>query len=237
MIILEWDTKSLCCQRPPLHMTQKVLRQLKPLHTTKRGEIILLMFVSFKVSWLISISCLTFISVSVSMDHKDFASGLQLLWNQITAMFMKKYLYSIRNYIFIIVQIIIPALFVAITILDDVAGFSFDDNNLPALTISLNQYKETVTTVQQGSITSGSIIEGIFTTFGRLVNEHSTLRITTNDFQDEILDNYRSSIYETNLKYMIGATFSPSEIKAWFNNEAYHTAPLAVNTINNAILR
>lgn len=172
------------------------------------------------------------------MDYKRFVSGPQLQWSQITAMAIKKFLYTIRNYILLLIQFVIPVLFVVITMLTD--GFNSGDKDLPELAISFNEYLETVTTVERGSMTNGSVVADIFTSFGNIINglssEH-TLRITTRDFQEEILDQYRVSLSDTNLNYMVGVTFSDSEIRAWFNNQAYHTAPLAINTINNAILR
>lgn len=40
-----------------------------------------------------------------------------------------------------------------------------------------------------------------------------------------------------NLNYMVGTTFAGNVITVWFNNQAYHTVPLTVNLINNAILK
>lgn len=110
--------------------------------------------------------------------------------------------------------------------------------DLPELAISFNEYLSTVTTVERGA--SGSVVEGITRNFESIINDLSSdhsLRIASKPFQDEILDQYRTSLSETNLKYMVGITFSDAEIKAWFNNQAYHTAPLVVNTFHNAVLR
>lgn len=153
-------------------------------------------------------------------------------------MAIKKFFYSIRNYVLLIIQLVIPALFVIITMLAD--GLSDGDQNLPELAISFNEYLETVTTMERGLITSGSMVDRISASYENFINSQSdvhTLRITTRDFEDEILDQYRTSLSDTNLYHMIGVSFSEAEIKAWFNNQGYHTAALAVNTINNAILK
>lgn len=188
-----------------------------------------------RVSIRVSIN---FLVISVNIDSLKFLSGPQLLWSQVTAMAIKKFFYSIRNYILLIIQFVIPALFVVITML--IERFSNVGGDLPGLSIAFNEYPMTVTTVERGSMTSGSVVEGVFTSFESLVNDQSgehSLRVTTRDFQEQILDQYRSSIFETNSNFMIGVTFSDSGIRAWFNNQAFHTAPLAVNSINNAILR
>lgn len=161
------------------------------------------------------------------------------MWSQISAMTIKKFLYSIRNYILLSIQFIIPALFVVITMLIEM----FNNNgggDLPELPISFNEYLSTVTTVERGSMTSGSVVEGISTSYESMINGFSSdhaLRVTTRNFEDDILDQYRASLSDTNLNYMVGVSFSDSEIRAWFNNQGYHTAPLTINTINNAILR
>ena len=167
-----------------------------------------------------------------------FLTGPRLLWSQTKAMFLKKFLYSTRNYILVIVQFVIPALFVVLTMM--IEDFDLSAKELPALPISFDKYLATVTTVEKGSYKNGSTIENVFKSYERIINglpSGHTLKVTTRDFQDEILDRYRNSISEVNLNHMIGASFNASQIKVWFNNQGYHTAPLAINTINNAILK
>lgn len=153
-------------------------------------------------------------------------------------MVSKKFLYSVRNYILLLLQIFIPALFIVITMLTE--QFNSGDKDLPALSISFNEYLETVTTMEKGSMSSGSLIENIVTNYESIISGLSsshTLNVANGGFEEEILDQYQKSMSNTNLKHMVGVTFSDSEIKAWFNNQGYHTAPLAINTINNAILK
>lgn len=174
----------------------------------------------------------------VTKDNTRFVTGFQLQRSQITAMAIKKSLYSIRNFILLLLQFFIPALFIVITMLTE--SFNEGDKDLPALAISFNEYLETVTTVERASITNGSFIENVSTNFESIINGLSdvhSLTVTNSEFQEEILDQYRISLSNTNLKYMVGVTFDDSLITAWFNNQGYHTAPLAINTINNAILR
>ena len=118
--------------------------------------------------------------------------------------------------------------------------FNTSGGDLPPLPISFNEYLATVTTVERGPMTSGSVVESISNNYENIINglssEH-TLRVTTRNFQDEILDQYSVSMSETNLNFMVGVSFNDSAIIAHFNNQAFHTAPLTINTINNAILR
>lgn len=172
------------------------------------------------------------------MDNGGFVSGAQLQWSQITSMAMKKFLFTIRNYRLLILQFFIPAFFIIVTMLS--VTDNFGDKDLPELAISFNEYLQTITTVERGSVQSGTLLDNVFTSYESIINGLSSahsLTVTNRDFQDEILDQYRISLGNTNLKRMIGVTFNDSEIIAWFNNQAYHTAALAVNTINNAILK
>ena len=175
---------------------------------------------------------------SVKMDYTKFLHGTSLRFSQINAMISKKYLYSIRNYILLFIQFFIPAFFIVTTMLTD-SLFS-GNKDLPELAISLVQYLTTVTTIEKGTLPSDSISEKIFTNYESYVkglsNEH-TLYIATKNFEDAILDKYGESLSRTNLNYMVGVTIDEFNITAWFNNQAYHTAPLAVNLINNAMLK
>lgn len=171
-------------------------------------------------------------------DDKRLVTGRQLHWSQISAMAIKKSLYSIRNIIILLLQFIIPAVFIIIAMLTE--QLNSGDKDLPELSISFNEYLETITTVERGPITTGSLVETVFTNYEKLINElpsEHSLRITNNNFQDDILEQYSESVSNTNLKSMVGVTLNDSMITAWFNNQAYHTAPLSINTINNAILK
>lgn len=171
-------------------------------------------------------------------DSTRFVTGLQLYWSQIRAMATKKFLYSIRNPILILLQFSIPAIFIVLSLLNKLVYH--DDKELPELSISFTSYSETVTTMAIGSISKGSLIEKITASyksiFDGLPDEHKLIT-THRDFEDDILQQYNISLSDTNLKNMVGATFNDSVITVWFNNQAFHTAPLAINTVNNAILK
>lgn len=172
------------------------------------------------------------------MDYSKFLYGFPLMMSQIWAMVLKKFLYSIRNYILLIIQFGIPAFFVAITMLLE---NTFNGNkNLPELTIELGQYLETTTTLANGVIEADSLVEKVSTTFQSLFKNlpaEQRLSVINENFEDHILSQYGQSVSRTNLEFMVGASFSDAGITAWFNNQAYHTAPLTINLINNAILK
>lgn len=171
------------------------------------------------------------------MEYSNFLHGPALHWSQIKAMVSKKYLYSIRNWILLLIQFVIPAFFVVMTMLTD--SLSAGNRDLPELPISFETYLETVTVLERGTFATGSFSENIFnnykTIFTDLPKEHE-LTQTSQPFQEAILAQYAVSVSKTNLNFMVGATIGEN-ITAWFNNQGYHTAPLTINLINNAILR
>lgn len=177
------------------------------------------------------------------MTYSDFVYGPQLVLSQINAMASKKFLYSIRNYILLAIQFVTPALFVVLTMLST-ANFA-GNRNLPFLPISFREYPETVTTLQATNLVSGSIEDGIRRSYEELWKNlpkrdpytNHEIRIIDTDFEDEILRQYGISTSRVNFNFMIGASFTPSGIIAWFQNQAFHTAPLTINVMNNAILR
>lgn len=166
-----------------------------------------------------------------------FLVGLKLLRSQIQAMFLKKFLYSIRKYMTLVIQFLTAPLIVVYTVMSHKQG---ENINLPALAISFKEYLKTVTTMENGTFANDSVIGKTFGSYmeniQNLADKHE-LKLTEKSFDDEILSQYASSMSNTNLHFMVGASFKDNNITAWFNNQAFHTAPLTVNLLNNAILR
>lgn len=137
----------------------------------------------------------------------------------------------------LVIQFLTGPLIVVYTVMSQTQE---EQNILPALAISFKEYLKTVTIIENGAFAKGSNVEKIFQSyqesFKALTGKHK-LELTSRNFRDEILNHYKVSIPKTSLNFMIGASFKSDSITAWFNNQAFHTAPLAVNTLNNAILR
>ena len=172
------------------------------------------------------------------MDYSNFQHGAALYFSQFQAMLIKKILYSSRNYILLLIQLLIPALFIVITMAT--AQATSGDKDLPELAISLNEYLDTVTVMHGSNVPTDSEFAPIVASYQAqfaLFDERQSFNTTNRNFEDAILDQYRVSTSDTNLKYMVGASFNASAAVAWFNNQAYHTAPLAINLVNNAILK
>lgn len=171
------------------------------------------------------------------MDYTNFLHGPALQWSQIKAMVSKKYLYSIRNWILLLIQFVIPAFFVVMTMLTD--SLSSGNRDLPELPIAFETYLQTTTVLERGAFATGSLAENITNNYLAILRElpeEHELTETSLPFEEAILAQYAVSVSRTNLDFMVGATIGEN-ITAWFNNQGYHTAPLTINLINNAILR
>lgn len=72
-------------------------------------------------------------------------SGFSLAVTQVIALFKKKVIQTIRSWKLLFIQILIPAMFIVITVL---AGRSTAFTDLPALPIQLSSYLESVSIVE-----------------------------------------------------------------------------------------
>lgn len=193
---------------------------------------------------------------SENLLDKDLVYGSELFFNQILAMGIKKFYYTIRNYVMLLIMFFIPILFLVITMafqgnfkaiievqfliliqnLDMLTG----TDNLPELRISFEEYIRTVTVYETltPDDTLNPIINSYRNFFTTLSAEHTLISTETGiSMEETILTKYRESMSNVNLNYMVGTTFATDAITVWFNNQAYHTVPLTVNLINNAILK
>lgn len=96
---------------------------------------------------------------SAKVNHRysedvHLVTGITRISNQIVAMFWKKYLQTIRNWILVMIQITIPMIFLIITLLSLRKG-EFT-SNLPELPITLGSYRDTITVLERGPFTKGS---------------------------------------------------------------------------------
>ncbi|XP_065093714.1 phospholipid-transporting ATPase ABCA3-like [Ochlerotatus camptorhynchus] len=168
-----------------------------------------------------------------ALDNLHLLTGNRLLFNQIKAQFLKKFLVTFRSLITLSMQILIPIVFVLMTyiiILNSSAG-----RDLPALDIKLESYTHSVT-VLEDQLSNSSVTEAYQTLFSKL-NPNHKLVVTEADMVDFILQKSTESIATVNTRYWVGATINATRPTAWFNNKAYHSAPLAINILFNGLLK
>jgi ATP-binding cassette, subfamily A (ABC1), member 3 len=173
-----------------------------------------------------------------NLDSVPELVGVKLLLNQIAAMFLKRALYSVRNWILLFLQNLIPIVFLIITVYIVRAWGNNDD--LPELHLTLDQYSPTVTVLQRDvdlnpSELLGRVIENYRSLFDTRIN---TLEdIGGLSLMNRILDLSRQMQSRVDTQYIVGASMQRDNITAWFNNQPYHGAPISVNLVHNAILR
>ncbi|KAL5277954.1 ABCA3.2 family protein [Megaselia abdita] len=174
-----------------------------------------------------------------SSDQARLLKGNNLLVNQWTAMFFKKYLYTIRNLPMLIIQIIMPIYFVFITI--EVARTQATFRELKPLDINLKDYGDlSMTLMERVNISEEPDLMKISKEYESYVKQQtssSNFEELSVGFEDYILNLYKSILVRVNTKYIAAATFYPQNITAWLNNQPLHTAPLTVNIIHNAMAR
>lgn len=155
-------------------------------------------------------------------------------------MFLKKFVYTYRNYVAFIIQNIIPIIFLSLTIVVNRAEGLFV--TLPPLLISLASYPSATTVLQVASnVTTDTLEYKIAEEYKKQVesmgSNYKVEMIGNKDFSKYILDLGKTDQLYINGLYLASATITKGYIVAWLNNQLYHTAPLTVGLVDNAIAR
>ncbi|XP_055533387.1 phospholipid-transporting ATPase ABCA3-like [Wyeomyia smithii] len=170
-------------------------------------------------------------TINLAEDEK-LLKGTTLRFSQIHAMFVKKFMVTYRSLVAFLVQIFIPIFFVIMTI---AIVRSFPQiGMLPSLRISFTNYLRTTTVLES----AGGNPE-LVTAYQQLfVDKESDTKLVTitESMTDYIL---RRAVENEPLvmnEFLVGATISPNIITVWFNAQGFHTVPLTINTLYNALL-
>uniref|UniRef100_A0A182WC81 ABC-2 type transporter transmembrane domain-containing protein n=1 Tax=Anopheles minimus TaxID=112268 RepID=A0A182WC81_9DIPT len=107
--------------------------------------------------------------------------------------------------------------------------------DLPELKINFDGYPASLT-VLETSVGQESVTNAFRDRFRQEAQQHQ-LVVTDEDMSTYILNKAAQDFATFNTRYWVGASLNSSICTAWFNNKAYHSAPLAVNLIYNAILQ
>ena len=186
--------------------------------------------------------------LSVTMENIVLLTGLQLIKNQFLAMLMKKTTCVIRTYVLQFVQILIPVVFLVMTI--TVVRNSNRLGDLPSLPITLDTYDNPVTLVEDLASSNYSqmylatlqghevqIVDNITSTMLKLVRQRTQKVKIDSLFQTETIP------ATVGRRYIVGATFDATHeglitvITAWFNNNPFHSPPLALGLVLNLIFK
>ncbi|XP_053672341.1 phospholipid-transporting ATPase ABCA3-like [Anopheles nili] len=166
-----------------------------------------------------------------ALERLHLLTGKELLFNQIKAQVLKKYLSTIRAYIQLAMMFAIPIFYVCITFV--ITRSISASKDLPSLDITMDSYEKAITVLESADGDTGRVqaFQNMFADRGGLVT-------IGEDITEYIIRKSKEDIASVNTRYYVGATISSSSpYVGWFNNKAFHTAPLALNLIYNAILQ
>ncbi|XP_055389641.1 phospholipid-transporting ATPase ABCA3-like [Condylostylus longicornis] len=176
-------------------------------------------------------------SSTSSLDRIYLLNGIKLTLSQWKAMLLKKYLYTIRNYIILIIQNFMPVFFVIITVL---IFKTFDPfNELKALKLEISEYSKTVTALEPKDLPKDSLEDAIVTQYQTYIEKFGSQHkfIKVKDFENYLIDLGKKSLKTLNSDYIIGGVVAPKNITAAFNAQLLHVLPVTLNAIHNAVLR
>lgn len=157
-------------------------------------------------------------------------------------MILKKYFYTIRNYKTFIIQMLVPVLFLAMTKFAT-TDWTDEMQALPPVRIRLDQYQLSYTVLQTDEFSLAAPEYRFIRSFMNLfdVDQEETIKHhllnTTDDLQEYLLELGTIDQNEINWRYYAGAAITRDNITAFFNNQVYHSAPLAMHLLYNAILK
>ncbi|XP_058835899.1 phospholipid-transporting ATPase ABCA3-like [Topomyia yanbarensis] len=169
----------------------------------------------------------------LDVDHDSLLSGSKLALNQIRSMFMKKIITTKRSWIQQMVQFLIPVYFVVVTV---IIVRSFPGiTELPALPISIHNYS-TTTTLLYVSPPENSLVTGYRKLFEDFPLSHQ-LQIIDHDMIEQILSLSVDNIGRINREFMVATSATNTNYTVWFNPQGFHTAPLGISFLHNALLK
>ncbi|XP_017079298.2 phospholipid-transporting ATPase ABCA1-like isoform X2 [Drosophila eugracilis] len=175
-------------------------------------------------------------SFGLLSENRQQLRGLQLVLNQWKAMLLKKLLSMWRNKLLLFVLNVIPVIFLLIGYL---SGIKNDE--LKPMTFSITQYPSAVTVLDLSSVRNHSETYKIGRKYADLAKSYGdNYRLEETGkrrFEDYILDVGGKKQTGINSQYLVAATFFESRIIARLNNQAYHTAPLTINMVHNAMAK
>nr|XP_022911287.1 ATP-binding cassette sub-family A member 3-like [Onthophagus taurus]XP_022911294.1 ATP-binding cassette sub-family A member 3-like [Onthophagus taurus] len=168
----------------------------------------------------------------LNVNDEHTVSGLQLKINQTIAMMMKKVLSTFRSWVLLVIQNLIPVAFLIIAIL--VARVMTNDTEPARLDLSLDPFHNPITPVATEDVNNV-----YYKRYKRILenDDREVLDWRTENFITNLLKLGETIITTIRMRYIIGAIFYKDRFVAMFNNEPYHSPPLALQHVMNAVLQ
>ncbi|CAG5897799.1 unnamed protein product, partial [Menidia menidia] len=177
--------------------------------------------------------------ISEDCSNIKLNTGFRLHLQQFYAMFLKRALYSWRNWKVMVAQFLVPLIFTVVALV--VARTFPNHQNAPQLKLALSRYGATRVPVAlpPGAGPLASALANTYTS--QLSSQHGQL-INLTDFTDYILTQAKEEGGSFNERCVVGAAFRGSssqyaEATAYFNNQGYHTPATALMMVDNALFK
>ncbi|CAH0723432.1 unnamed protein product, partial [Brenthis ino] len=166
--------------------------------------------------------------------------GFKLLRNHIKAMFLKLAYNTMRNKLAALIQIITPIINITISVC--IARSWKFMSQLPALELSLESgFKKTETLLSQGNLTENSLERKAMMVYKDYFKRSTDPNMLLTDIGRLDLAKFYLKLSEADLprvqyENLVGATFAPQRVTAWFSNYGYHDSAMSLALANNAVL-
>uniref|UniRef100_A0A673N9R6 ATP-binding cassette sub-family A member 3-like n=1 Tax=Sinocyclocheilus rhinocerous TaxID=307959 RepID=A0A673N9R6_9TELE len=164
--------------------------------------------------------------------------GARLYMQQFYAMFLKRALYSWRNWKVMVAQFLVPLIF---TVLALVVARALPGSQItPQLRLVLKQYGPTHVPVAV-DVSAGPLATALAEIYA-LPQQHPNLSFFLSDLSEYVLYNAMREGGAFNEHCVVGATFrgrsrKNTEVIGYFNNQGYHTPATALMLVDNALYK
>uniref|UniRef100_A0A240PML2 ABC transporter domain-containing protein n=1 Tax=Anopheles atroparvus TaxID=41427 RepID=A0A240PML2_ANOAO len=171
-----------------------------------------------------------------SIEDYQLLTGFKLFRYQIAALFLKKIYQTYRNWFLLVVQVLIPVLFVAVTIA--VVRNWGGSGDMPPRAIGLQFFQDSVTLIQRESADEAGPLESLILNsyLGLFRSIPGVVSSFVGWMEDVFLYFTEQNLVMVNRQFIVGASITRDNLTAWFNNEALHSPPVSLLMMHNALL-
>ncbi|XP_034045422.1 ATP-binding cassette sub-family A member 3 [Thalassophryne amazonica] len=177
--------------------------------------------------------------ISEDCSNIKLNTGVYLHLQQFYAMFLKRALYSWRNWKVMVAQFLVPMVFTIVALV--VARTLPSEKSAPHLRLALSRYGYTRVpmSLQPGAGPLATVLADAYSSQLSAQLEHL---INVSDVTDYILAHTKAEGGRFNEQCVVGAAFrgtssSNLEATAYFNNQGYHTPAMALMMMDNALFK
>uniref|UniRef100_A0A8W7Q2W6 ABC transporter domain-containing protein n=1 Tax=Anopheles coluzzii TaxID=1518534 RepID=A0A8W7Q2W6_ANOCL len=171
-----------------------------------------------------------------TVDDYELLEGWRLFVYQIWALFLKKIYQTYRNWFLLVVQVLIPVLFVAVTIA--VVRNWGGSGDMPPRALGLRFYNPSLTLIQrEPDDQADPLQQQILDNYMKLFRSMPSIPLRIVDWMEDVFLHFADlNLMMVNRQFIVGAGILNHNLTAWFNNEALHSPPVALQMMHNALL-